>query len=410
MGKCPWPGLGATKGLPIPLETHSVVGMTKNFGRQALWMIVVGSWAIDPSLCGVEMPVVEARLVRINPMHAEFTSPFEKIGVRLRLGEFPGGFLWAESPEGKVMGAHWQERPSGLDSWTAYPNPSHTGQLNWHVEWPADTEAGSSPQREDGTIFFRASSTNSDNGWSWEYTPSRPGRYHAIFGVAMKADGGLPGQGSITLKYGETQLSADWPQSHVPDEKFSGSSLWLGDMNLKNASADPISISLSSDLENHLSASQVALILIPMTEGVPPEQLADGGPIELHSRNATINGLKLQYEPQPNKITVGYWIHVTDCFYWDFKVSKPGRYIVRIFQGCGKGQGGSQAAVVTGDQSLPFIVEDTGHFQNFVPRDLGEVTLDRAGIHRLWVKALVKAKGAVMDVRQLHLIPIENHE
>lgn len=410
MGKCPWPGPGATKGLPIPLETHSVVGMTNNFGRQAFWMIVVGSWAIGPSLFGVELPVVEAQLARINPMHAEFISPLAENAVRLRLGAYPSGVVWAESTDGRAIGAHWLQNPSGLDSWNAYLNPPHAGQLKWYVEWPSDTGADISPQRTDGTIFLRASGKNSKNGWSWEYQPSRPGRYRAIFSFATEAIQEIPLMGSVTLKYAETEVLAHWPQVQVPHAQISGSSLWLGDINLKNASTNPISLELSADLENHLSANQVALILIPTTEGVRPAQMADGGPIELHSRNATINGLKLQYEPQPNKITVGYWIHVTDCFYWDFQVSKPGRYTVRIFQGCGKGQGGSQAAVVLGDQSLPFLVEDTGHFQNFVPRDLGEVTMDRAGIHRLWVKALVKAKGAVMDVRQLHLIPIENHE
>ena len=56
---------------------------------------------------------------------------------------------------------------------------------------------------------------------------------------------------------------------------------------------------------------------------------------------------------------------------------------------------------------MQFVVEDTGHFQNFKPRVVGELEIARPGSHRLAVKGLKKAKGAVMDVRQVRLIPVE---
>jgi hypothetical protein len=37
---------------------------------------------------------------------------------------------------------------------------------------------------------------------------------------------------------------------------------------------------------------------------------------------------------------------------------------------------------VDGGQPLPMVVQDTGHFQNFVPRVIGRVKLD-AGTHTL---------------------------
>jgi hypothetical protein len=48
-------------------------------------------------------------------------------------------------------------------------------------------------------------------------------------------------------------------------------------------------------------------------------------------------------------------------------------------------------------------VEGTGHFQRFVPRTIGVVTLAEAGPHRLSVKALTKTGGAVTDLRRVVL-------
>ena len=86
-------------------------------------------------------------------------------------------------------------------------------------------------------------------------------------------------------------------------------------------------------------------------------------------------------------------------------MAKPGRYTVQLLQGCGKGQGGSALKVVVAGQTLDYTVEDTGHFQNFVERPAGTVTVEKAGDHTLELRAAKKAKGAVMDVRQVKLVP-----
>ena len=51
-------------------------------------------------------------------------------------------------------------------------------------------------------------------------------------------------------------------------------------------------------------------------------------------------------------------------------------------------------------------VEDTGGFQKFVERDLGAVEL-KTGAHTLSVKPQTKPHGAVMDLRQVILKPVE---
>jgi hypothetical protein len=142
----------------------------------------------------------------------------------------------------------------------------------------------------------------------------------------------------------------------------------------------------------------------------PPVAKADAdGRISFPAHFAVVHGEKLQYEPQPHKNTVGFWTNAKDWAEWRFEVKDPGPHVVRILQGCGKGQGGSRAAVGVGNQSLEFFVKDTGHFQNFEWRTLGELDL-AAGEQRLELRALEKAKNAVMDCRAIELVPKEVFE
>jgi hypothetical protein len=87
-------------------------------------------------------------------------------------------------------------------------------------------------------------------------------------------------------------------------------------------------------------------------------------------------------------------------------VAKPGRYTVQLLQGCGKGQGGSAIKVAVAGQTLDYTVEDTGGFQNFVERPAGTIVVEKAGDYTLELRAAKKAKGAVMDVRQVKLLPL----
>ncbi|MFN6049330.1 MAG: DUF5077 domain-containing protein, partial [Planctomycetia bacterium] len=91
---------------------------------------------------------------------------------------------------------------------------------------------------------------------------------------------------------------------------------------------------------------------------------------------------------------------------WEFEVSKPGKFKIEVTQGCGTGQGGSDVKVVVGGNEIPFVVEDTGGFQAFKPRIVGEVNIDSSGRKTLEIRVVKKAKAAVMDVQQVRLIPV----
>jgi len=139
---------------------------------------------------------------------------------------------------------------------------------------------------------------------------------------------------------------------------------------------------------------------------VGPAQLS-GGRIVLHSSGAKAHGEKLHYEEQEKKNTLGFWVNPADWASWDFEVQRPGTYAIHIWQGCGKGSGGSEVEIKCAGQSSRFTVEDTGHFQNFKEREIGKVTFDKAGPQALEVRALSKPGGAVMDLRQIVLVPVK---
>ena len=149
----------------------------------------------------------------------------------------------------------------------------------------------------------------------------------------------------------------------------------------------------------------------PLLMSVPYVATPSGdGAIVLSACHAIVHGDKLQFEPQIYKNTVGYWVDSHAWAEWHFQVKQRGQYVVRVLQGCGAGQGGSQVAVVLNNSAgelsrVPFTVRETGHFQNFVWRDIGKIGID-PGAHRLDLRVLKLARTAVMDVRQIRLEPV----
>jgi arylsulfatase A-like enzyme len=137
-----------------------------------------------------------------------------------------------------------------------------------------------------------------------------------------------------------------------------------------------------------------------------PNPPAKDGHIVMPASKAMVRGLQLRYEPQPHKNTLGYWIRAEDSAEWEFTVLTPGEYEISALIGCGTGQGGSMVGFSFDDgKPITFEVPDTGGFQEFRSLGLGFVTFDRPGRHRLKVHPIVKAKQAVMDLREVRLRP-----
>lgn len=132
-----------------------------------------------------------------------------------------------------------------------------------------------------------------------------------------------------------------------------------------------------------------------------------GGDIRLHAKDAVIHAKTMRYEAEPHKNVLGYWVDPNDWAEWKMEVPAAGRYEVEIQQGCGKGSGGAEVAILVADQTLRFSVVETGHFQQMILRTIGTVELP-AGPSTLAVKPQTKPGPAVMDLRRIVLRPIAN--
>src|SRR5882724_9670830 len=149
---------------------------------------------------------------------------------------------------------------------------------------------------------------------------------------------------------------------------------------------------------------------VPLTTPTqPPPAISvqdEAGAITLAARDATTHGTQMHYESSPVKNCLGYWLRTEDWAEWEFKVTRPGVFEVEVWQGCGQGQGGSEVALEAGTNRFTFVVEETGHFQIFLPRRLTRVTF-AAGTYRLALKPQRKQASAIMDIRQVKLLPVD---
>ncbi len=155
-------------------------------------------------------------------------------------------------------------------------------------------------------------------------------------------------------------------------------------------------------------ASAMALKLVPWRTLMSDVALknkveAGAGAVILHARDAKVHGTKLRYENPPNKDTLGFWVQKDDWAEWTFELPNPGKFEVEILQACGKGSGGAEIEIAVKGQALTLKVEETGHFQRFIPRLAGTFTFETAGQQTLSVRAKTKPGGAVMDLRRVVL-------
>jgi arylsulfatase A-like enzyme len=143
----------------------------------------------------------------------------------------------------------------------------------------------------------------------------------------------------------------------------------------------------------------------PNPDYTPNPQAADGT-ITLPARTADVHGVMLRYEPLPHKNTLGYWTRADDWASWEFTVRQPATFGVTALVGCGKGSGGSRVEFRAAGQVLTLEVPVTGGFQKFEPQELGRLKIDTAGRQRLEVRATSKPGAAVMDLREVKLVPV----
>jgi hypothetical protein len=79
--------------------------------------------------------------------------------------------------------------------------------------------------------------------------------------------------------------------------------------------------------------------------------------------------------------------------------------LAKILQGCGPRSGGAEVALTAAGQTHSLTVQETKHFQDFIERNVGEFTFSKPGKYTLEVRPKSKPGVAVMDLRQVLLVP-----
>lgn len=231
---------------------------------------------------------------------------------------------------------------------------------------------------------------------SWDFKPTRWGKYDVELAYSKAAGEGT----EVFVDVGGRRVQAAIPPT---GSWYRYRSLTLGRVHLDKQ--DPFTLSVGCvRLTGGAVMNLKAVILRPAPEGPAPRQ-ADDGSLTLLASQGISHSTVMRYEPQTNKNCFGYWFNPGDWAEWRFEVDHPGTYMVEVWQGCGKGHGGSLVQVEAGGRALQFTVEDTGHFQNFIPRQLGRVQLRAKGPQSIAIRPLKKQGGAVMDIQKIRLIP-----
>jgi hypothetical protein len=239
----------------------------------------------------------------------------------------------------------------------------------------------------------------------WKCEPTRWGMYDVEILYSAEKQPGLLNRirrkvGTVLVEVAGKQFSTNY---YSTGNSNTFTNLVVGRFYMEKA--EPFRMWVQTVDDGKVPASRLnlrSIRFIPAPEGKSIIQRG-AGPITLHASNAITHSVTMRYEPNEKKNCLGYWVNPKDWAEWKFTVTQPGTYDVELWQGCGKGQGGSDVDVVVDGERFSFIVDDTGHFQNFVPRQIGKVKFSKAGIHSIEVRPRNKHADAIMDIRQILL-------
>ena len=231
---------------------------------------------------------------------------------------------------------------------------------------------------------------------SWAFKPTRWGMYDIELSYSSKATA------ELRLDAAGHTFSVTAPST---GSLFHYTTVPVGRFYL--AKAEPFTLSV--DCKTLKAGAMLELnsaTFRPAPEGSPI--IEDATDITLRASNAITHSVTMRYEPATNKNCLGYWVNPHDWAEWEFTVTHPGVFEIEIWQGCGKGNGGSDVQVESGGRKFVFQVVDTGDYHKLTSLRVGRVEFPAPGRYSLAVRPLQKKAGAIMDIQQVKLIPINS--
>jgi len=174
----------------------------------------------------------------------------------------------------------------------------------------------------------------------------------------------------------------------------------------RNGELSSLLISRPSKLDP--AATVVELRLAGAPDVTPVATLitpARDGSFVLAARDAEIHGNTAQYESGGDRDNIGFWTNASDWVSWQCSVPADGAYNVEVTYACPDESAGSTFTVgAEGGETVTSTVASTGSWTAFQSKTLGQIRLS-AGRNTIAVRVKEMPRGAVMNLRQVRLVP-----
>jgi alpha-L-fucosidase len=214
-----------------------------------------------------------------------------------------------------------------------------------------------------------------------------------------------------------TKLTADaatlylhvfnWPENGkllVPGLKNavdSASLLADGSKLAAEAGSEGVTITVPAGAPDPISSTVVLKIKgAPEVENAVLAQSADGS-LTLAATEAICHGEQIKFEGGGNRDCIGFWLNPADWVEWQFKATKPGKYLLTAEIAA---TGSGSFVVSLGEQKLSGKAPATGDYARFQKVELGTIELTAAGKTSLTVKA-VKDGWQPFNLRSIKFKP-----
>ena len=242
----------------------------------------------------------------------------------------------------------------------------------------------------------------------------------SIYGTTKSPYKKLPFNGRCTVKGNRLYLQVfEWPAGGLKLDGLltpvkgvralaNGARLkWAMEPAAESDAPRVLAITQPTSLDPIATVVEVTLSGPPNVTDVGAAQRAGtDGSFILKAADADVQGQTAKYEQGDGRDNIGFWINKDDYVTWMCNVAKPDRYRVEITYACPEGNAGSQYTVGV-DKGAPAggTVKATGSWVKFESETIGSFELP-AGKQTIAVRVPSMPKGAVMNLRQVRLVPV----
>ncbi len=131
----------------------------------------------------------------------------------------------------------------------------------------------------------------------------------------------------------------------------------------------------------------------------------DDGALHLPASKAEIYGPSIVFEQKYRNL--GWWSHANDHAVWQLNVRKGGAFDVSFDFACHASAAGNRFTLTVGDATVRGVVPSTGTWDVYKSQSFGRVEI-KPGRHQLIVRSDGPIRQALIDLREVRLVPVSN--